>query len=161
MSEAEEGCLSLPGLYGQVKRPERVVLNAYNLQGEELTLELDGLFARAAQHEVDHLDGILFTDRLTPTGLADARLGAGGFRRASSSASASGAKFPTTPRLPRGWPSWKNCGREKRGAIARSAAGVLPKACALQAVLLEQPIERAAGQLGFHWPRCGRPLRGG
>ena len=67
-AEAEEGCLSLPGLYGDVKRPERVVLNAYNLAGQELTMELDGLFARAVQHEIDHLDGILFIDRLTPTG---------------------------------------------------------------------------------------------
>jgi peptide deformylase len=73
MTEAEEGCLSLPGLYGDVRRPERIVLNAYNLQGEEVTLKLDGLFARAVQHEVDHLDGILFTDRLTATVLADAR----------------------------------------------------------------------------------------
>ncbi|MBI3836338.1 MAG: peptide deformylase [Planctomycetia bacterium] len=67
-AEAEEGCLSLPGLYGDVKRPERVVLNAYNLAGQELTMELDGLFARAVQHEIDHLDGILFIDRLGPTG---------------------------------------------------------------------------------------------
>jgi peptide deformylase len=67
-AEAEEGCLSLPGVYGQVKRPERVELNAYNLAGEELNLQLDGLFARAVQHEIDHLDGILFIDRLSPTG---------------------------------------------------------------------------------------------
>ncbi len=68
MDEAEEGCLSLPGLYGDVKRPERVVLNAYNLAGEELSMELEGLFGRAVQHEIDHLDGILFIDRLSPTG---------------------------------------------------------------------------------------------
>jgi peptide deformylase len=67
-AEAEEGCLSLPGVYGDVKRSERVVLNAYDLAGAELTLELEGLFARAVQHEIDHLDGILFIDRLTPTG---------------------------------------------------------------------------------------------
>ena len=73
MTESEEGCLSLPGLYGDVRRPERVVLNAYNLQGEELTLNLDGLFARAAQHEVDHLDGILFIDRVSRSVLADKR----------------------------------------------------------------------------------------
>jgi peptide deformylase len=66
--EAEEGCLSLPSLYGQVKRAERVVLNAYDLAGAELTMELDGLFARAVQHEIDHLDGVLFVDRLSPTG---------------------------------------------------------------------------------------------
>ncbi|REK15619.1 MAG: peptide deformylase [Planctomycetota bacterium] len=68
MAEAEEGCLSLPGIYGQVKRPERVTLNAFNLSGEELNLQLEGLFARAVQHELDHLDGILFIDRLSPTG---------------------------------------------------------------------------------------------
>ena len=73
MVEAEEGCLSLPGLYGDVRRPERVVLNAFNLSGEEVTMPLDGLFARAVQHEVDHLDGILFIDRLTSTGLLDAK----------------------------------------------------------------------------------------
>jgi peptide deformylase len=67
--EAQEGCLSLPGLYGDVRRSERVTLNAYDLSGQELTLDLDGLFARAVQHEIDHLDGILFIDRLTPTGL--------------------------------------------------------------------------------------------
>jgi len=66
-AEAEEGCLSLPGLYADVKRPERVTLNAYDLAGQEITLELDGLFARAVQHEIDHLDGILFIDRLSPT----------------------------------------------------------------------------------------------
>jgi peptide deformylase len=66
-AEAEEGCLSLPGLYADVRRPESISLNAYNMGGEELTLELDGLFARAVQHEIDHLDGILFIDRLAPT----------------------------------------------------------------------------------------------
>lgn len=66
-AEAEEGCLSLPGLYAQVKRPESVRLNAYNLAGEEVALDIDGLFARAVQHEVDHLDGVLFIDRLSPT----------------------------------------------------------------------------------------------
>jgi peptide deformylase len=68
MIEAEEGCLSLPGLYAQVKRPERVVLQAYNLAGEEVNIPLEDLFARAVQHEIDHLDGILFIDRLSPTG---------------------------------------------------------------------------------------------
>jgi peptide deformylase len=67
-ADAEEGCLSLPGLYADVRRPERVTLNAYNLAGQEVTLELDGLFSRAVQHEIDHLDGVLFIDRLTPTG---------------------------------------------------------------------------------------------
>lgn len=73
MAEAEEGCLSIPGLYADVKRPERVTLNAYNMAGEELNLELDGLFARAVQHEIDHLDGVLFIDRLSPTTEMDVR----------------------------------------------------------------------------------------
>jgi peptide deformylase len=70
-AEAEEGCLSLPGLYGQVKRSERAVLNAYDLSGHEVTLPLEGLLARAVQHEIDHLDGILFIDRLSSTGEMD------------------------------------------------------------------------------------------
>jgi peptide deformylase len=68
-AEAEEGCLSFPEIYAQVKRSEKVVISAYNLAGEELHYELNGLFARAVQHENDHLDGILFIDRLSPTGL--------------------------------------------------------------------------------------------
>ena len=72
-AEAEEGCLSLPGLYADVRRPEIVRLNAYNLSGEEVTLDLDELFARAVQHEVDHLDGVLFIDHLSPTSEAKAR----------------------------------------------------------------------------------------
>jgi peptide deformylase len=73
MAEAEEGCLSLPGLYADVRRPEKVTLNAFTIAGEEVTMELDGLFARAVQHEVDHLDGILFIDRLSQTALLDVK----------------------------------------------------------------------------------------
>ena len=60
MGEAEEGCLSLPGLYAPVARPEKIVVNAYDLDGKELNLELEGLLARVVQHERDHLDGVLF-----------------------------------------------------------------------------------------------------
>ncbi len=73
MAEAEEGCLSIPGVYAQVKRPEKVVCAAYDLQGNEMEYEMDGLFARVVQHEVDHLDGRLFVDRLSPTGQAEIR----------------------------------------------------------------------------------------
>jgi peptide deformylase len=66
--EKEEGCLSIPGVNGQVKRPETVRIQAYNLEGQAFEATLDGLFARAAQHELDHLDGVLFTDRLSETG---------------------------------------------------------------------------------------------
>lgn len=71
--EAEEGCLSLPGLYGQVKRPKQVRINAYNLSGQEITANLSGLLARVVQHELDHLDGVLFTDRLSETSKLDLR----------------------------------------------------------------------------------------
>ena len=66
MAEQEEGCLSFPEIYAPVRRPEKVVLTAYNMAGQEVRYELEGLFARAAQHEYDHLDGVLFVDRLSP-----------------------------------------------------------------------------------------------
>ena len=68
VDEKEEGCLSIPGVNGQVKRPETVRIEAYNLRGQLFEASLDGLFARAVQHELDHLDGVLFTDRLSETG---------------------------------------------------------------------------------------------
>jgi peptide deformylase len=65
--ENEEGCLSFPDLYAPVKRSEKIAITAYNMAGEEVNYEAAGLFARAAQHEYDHLDGILFIDRLSPS----------------------------------------------------------------------------------------------
>jgi peptide deformylase len=65
-AEGEEGCLSLPEVFAPVRRAERVTLTTYNLAGEQVAMELGGLFARAVQHETDHLDGVLFIDRLTP-----------------------------------------------------------------------------------------------
>ena len=67
--EKEEGCLSFPEIYAPVKRSEKLVLSAYNLEGEEINYDLNGFFARAVQHEYDHLDGVLFIDRLSPSGL--------------------------------------------------------------------------------------------
>ncbi|MCA9268305.1 MAG: peptide deformylase [Planctomycetales bacterium] len=64
----EEGCLSLPELYGDVRRPEKVFVTAYNLQGELFEGEVSGLLGRIIQHETDHLDGVLFIDRLSETG---------------------------------------------------------------------------------------------
>jgi peptide deformylase len=64
-SLAEEGCLSIPDLYGDVSRPERVVLEALDRDGKPFRLEAEGLVARAVQHEIDHLDGILFLDHLS------------------------------------------------------------------------------------------------
>jgi peptide deformylase len=62
---AEEGCLSIPEIYGDVTRPERVVLEAMDEQGTLYRKEATGLKARAIQHEIDHLDGILFLDHLS------------------------------------------------------------------------------------------------
>jgi peptide deformylase len=62
----EEGCLSLPGLYANVERAEEIVVEAYDLNGEGFEMELDELPARVVQHETDHLDGVLFVDRLSP-----------------------------------------------------------------------------------------------
>ncbi|MBE0467791.1 MAG: peptide deformylase [Candidatus Desulforudis sp.] len=59
----EEGCLSLPGLWGKVNRAPRVTVRGYNLEGKQVGYNAEGLASRAFQHEVDHLDGILFIDR--------------------------------------------------------------------------------------------------
>ncbi|MEN6494906.1 MAG: peptide deformylase [Thermoguttaceae bacterium] len=69
----KEGCLSFPEIFAPVRRSAKVVLAAYTLEGKEIAYELDGLFARAAQHESDHLDGVLFVDRLTPSHLLSIR----------------------------------------------------------------------------------------
>ncbi len=61
-----EGCLSIPGLEETVTRPLEVAVEALSPGGEPVRIEADGLLARALQHEVDHLDGVLFIDRLSP-----------------------------------------------------------------------------------------------
>ncbi|WP_022851140.1 peptide deformylase [Limisalsivibrio acetivorans] len=61
----EEGCLSIPGEYEPVTRPDKVTVKALNEDGEELVIEADGFLARALQHEMDHLEGVLFLDRLS------------------------------------------------------------------------------------------------
>lgn len=62
----EEGCLSIPKYAANVHRHEEVVVRALNLDGEEVTYRAQGLLAIAFQHEIDHLDGILFVDHLSP-----------------------------------------------------------------------------------------------
>jgi peptide deformylase len=58
----EEGCLSIPGIYGQVKRPSKITVQFTDLEGRQRELTADKLFARVIQHELDHLKGVLFTD---------------------------------------------------------------------------------------------------
>jgi peptide deformylase len=61
---AEEGCLSIPGIYSNVKRPQSVVIKGLDSEGSAVSVEATGLMARAFAHEIDHLDGILFVDRI-------------------------------------------------------------------------------------------------
>lgn len=61
----EEGCLSFPELYGPVERSSEIVVEAFDLKGALIRYELDGLAARAVQHENDHIEGVLFIDRMT------------------------------------------------------------------------------------------------
>lgn len=70
-AEAEEGCLSLPGLYGPVIRPKQVRITAYGLDGREIDMIATELLGRCVQHEVDHLDGVMFIDRMSAGARAD------------------------------------------------------------------------------------------
>ena len=63
---AEEGCLSIPGVYEDVKRARRVRIRALDLDGNPRDLAVEGIVARIFQHEIDHLDGVLFVDRVGP-----------------------------------------------------------------------------------------------
>ncbi|KAA8732086.1 peptide deformylase [Acinetobacter qingfengensis] len=62
----EEGCLSVPQIYDKVERPSRVKIQALNLDGEKIEIDADGLLAVCIQHEMDHLNGKLFVDYLSP-----------------------------------------------------------------------------------------------
>ncbi len=65
VQEGSEGCLSCPGVFGDVRRSKYVKVRALNPEGEEIVVEAEGYLARALQHEIDHLDGILFLDKAT------------------------------------------------------------------------------------------------
>jgi peptide deformylase len=64
--KSEEGCLSVPEFTDVILRPKRLVIRAQDIHGDEIRMEADGLLARCFSHEVDHLNGILFIDHLTP-----------------------------------------------------------------------------------------------
>jgi peptide deformylase len=61
--EVEEGCLSLPGVFGMVKRPKKITVEAYNLDGEKFVIIDDTFLARVLQHEIDHLHNVLIADK--------------------------------------------------------------------------------------------------
>jgi peptide deformylase len=62
----EEGCLSFPEVILSVRRPARIVVAAQDLEGNDVSIEADGLLARCVHHEIDHLHGVLFIDRVSP-----------------------------------------------------------------------------------------------
>jgi peptide deformylase len=64
--DAEEGCLSVPGYLTSIKRAEKVLVKGIDREGKEIEIEAAGLLARALQHEIDHLEGLLFIDRMSP-----------------------------------------------------------------------------------------------
>lgn len=63
----EEGCLSLPEIFGQVRRHKKIGCQYQDQTGEKISIKAEGLFARVIQHEIDHLDGILFIDKMRST----------------------------------------------------------------------------------------------
>lgn len=69
--DADEGCLSLPEIFGPVTRFERITVEAFDVDGTEFGMDLSGLAARVVQHENDHLDGVMFTDRVQPSTLEE------------------------------------------------------------------------------------------
>lgn len=66
LSAYDEGCLSVPGFFEEVERPDKVLVKALNEKGEEFEMELDGLLSTCVQHEIDHLNGKLFVDYISP-----------------------------------------------------------------------------------------------
>ena len=76
----EEGCLSLPGVRMDVRRPQKIVVDAWSLEGEPVHLDIDGLLSRVVQHEFDHLEGRLFTDRLPEAAELEVRWALESFR---------------------------------------------------------------------------------
>jgi len=62
----DEGCLSFPGIYAEVRRPDRCTVTAFDVKGQKIEREFDGFVSRIIQHEYDHLEGILLVDRMSP-----------------------------------------------------------------------------------------------
>ncbi|MGV3606564.1 MAG: peptide deformylase [Planctomycetaceae bacterium] len=103
--EAEEGCLSLPGLYGPVVRPKTVHINAYGMDGKEVSAEVSGLLSRCIQHELDHLDGVLFPDRMSESAKANALEDLDVFETSFESRRATG-EVPSDEVIQEQWANW-------------------------------------------------------
>lgn len=64
-AEYEEGCLSIPGVFGKLKRSEKITFEAADLGGKKISAEVDGIVAEVIQHEIDHINGVLIIDKIT------------------------------------------------------------------------------------------------
>jgi peptide deformylase len=104
--EAEEGCLSLPGLYGNVVRPKQVRINAFGIDGKEIEADVTGLMARCVQHELDHLNGVLFTDRMSATARGDLLEDLDIFETEFASRRTTGA-VPSDEAIAQRWAEWE------------------------------------------------------
>ncbi len=98
---AFEGCLSLPGMSGEVPRAERVKVEALDGNGHRTWVEGDGLLARALQHEIDHLDGVLFIDKATSITMEDEDEAEAGLGEGREKEKAEGGKPGGTPPAPK------------------------------------------------------------
>ena len=65
LSGYEEGCLSIPGIWADVTRPQQIQIQAFNEKGKPFRVDADGILARVIQHELDHLNGVLFIDHVS------------------------------------------------------------------------------------------------
>ncbi|MBK7642199.1 MAG: peptide deformylase [Planctomycetes bacterium] len=63
----DEGCLSFPGIYAEIRRPDRCTVRAFDIEGRPIQAEYSGFVSRIVQHEYDHLEGVLLVDRMSPT----------------------------------------------------------------------------------------------
>ena len=117
-----EGCLSIPGIVGDnVERHEGVVVKARNPKGKEIRVRADGWFARVLQHEIDHLDGILFTDRIKPEDIREVT-------EEDIEASEGGAERPKAASNADGKAAVKAGGAGKTGAKSRVKSTASPAA---------------------------------
>jgi peptide deformylase len=96
--EEDEGCLSLPGLFAKVRRAKQVKVQAYNLKGELVEKVVTDLEARAWQHEIDHLDGILFIDKMGTIARLSSRGPLRDFEKAFAKAQERG-EYPPTAKI--------------------------------------------------------------
>ncbi len=106
-AEMSEGCLSFPELYAPVTRAKQVHIQAFTLEGKEINTVLEGLAARVVQHETDHLDGIVFPDRMTPEAQRDIEAELDEFRLEFESERRNG-KIPDDQELEAQLIEWEN-----------------------------------------------------